>query len=487
MNQKGQTTILFTIMMSILFIFTLTALEVERVYTSKVKLRSVVHSAQVSIMADYNEDLFEKYHLLFIDPTYGTESAAALEEKMKDYLEVSLNGESCEDGNLYQYTIDEIAVVDLSNILDENMELLKKQIVEYEKMTGVKKRAEKVFEEIKNKDSKIKDAATETEINGVEITSNEKDEEVSNQEDNVEVEDPRETLKNSLGNGILSFVLPTDKMISNEDYHFMTPPSKIYKEEKEEEKNNEFQDISFLKSFINKQADEDEIGFFEKRMATLDYYDYHFSNIVESNDKKKIRSEAEYILKGKNSDSDNVKAVVNDILWMRMPINYAYLLTDTMKKSEALSVATGICIATNTEPLIEVVKYLLLGCWAYGESLYEMKLLLSGSEVPYVKTKENWYTDLKTPGCGESKKVKGLKYDDYLMILLARKSEKKMNLCYARMLDLIEYNLQTNNPNFEIEKCVGKLTIQGKIKMNPLFIKKDSEAYDYYFEEKIEY
>ena len=86
--------------------------------------------------------------------------------------------------------------------------------------------------------------------------------------------------------------------------------------------------------------------------------------------------EVEYILKGKESDYENVEAVIEELTWWRMPMNYAYLLTDTGKKAEALTIATAISIVTGTEPFVEVIKYLLLGCWAYGESLQEMKDLL---------------------------------------------------------------------------------------------------------------
>ena len=59
MKNKGQTTVFFSLMISVLLLFTLTALEVGRIYMSKVKVQAVVHSAQTSILADYNRELFE--------------------------------------------------------------------------------------------------------------------------------------------------------------------------------------------------------------------------------------------------------------------------------------------------------------------------------------------------------------------------------------------------------------------------------------------
>ena len=84
MNNKGQATVMFSFMISVLFVFTLTALEVSRICMKTVKIIPCVHSMRSSIMADYNEEMFERYHLLFMDPTYGTGSEAAIEEKMRD-------------------------------------------------------------------------------------------------------------------------------------------------------------------------------------------------------------------------------------------------------------------------------------------------------------------------------------------------------------------------------------------------------------------
>ena len=88
-----------------------------------------------------------------------------------------------------------------------------------------------------------------------------------------------------------------------------------------------------------------------------------------------------------------------------------------------------------------------------------------------------------------SKKVEqGISYKEYLMILLAEKSATAPDACYARMLDVMELNIKSESPDFQITNCVGAMTIQGKISENPMFIKNQSkEAYECYFEEELEY
>lgn len=493
MNNKGQTTVLFSLIISVLFLFTLTALEVGRIYMSKVKIRAVVHSTQSSILADYNSELFERYHLLFMDPTYGTDSEAALEERVTDYLECSLNGEKGEGNGIYEFCVEEISLADKKGILDDNMEQLKDQIVEYEKTAGVINKAKDLGDRLEGKTGNIESAARETEINGVEMAGeNASNNTENNSEGNtdMEVTDPRDTLQKVLKLGMLSFLLPADCGISKKEYDFQAAPSAQYAEQVEKEKDSSFQDIGFLKSFLKESAKEESYTNLEKQAAFIDYASSNFSNCVGQKETSVMKCELEYILKGKSNDYDNLEGVINEIVWLRMPINYVYLLSDTEKKSEALTLAAAICTATGTEAFIEVVKYLLLGCWAYGETLSEMKTLLAGEKIPYIKTRENWNTDLKNLGAGtSSKKVEtGLSYEDYLMILLAKKGEKKQNTCYARMLDVIELNLRENDPDFSIVNCVGKLTIQGKISVNSLFIKgKDQSIYEVCFEEEISY
>lgn len=504
MNNKGQTTVFFSLIISVLLLFTFTALEVVRIHMSKVKMMACVHSMRSSILADYNSELFERYHLLFIEPTYGTGSEAAAEEKVIDYLESSLNGEAGTDQGMYRFEVEEIMLTEQENILEDNMKLLKNQITDYEKTSGLVNRIKGLVEKTKKETNNVADAVKETEINGVELdlpqgNTGEGQNDSASQGNNREnqsgksqeskVEDPRETLKEALKFGVLAFLMP-DSDISKEERDFCDAPSARYEEEKEEERDTGFQSIAVLKDIIKGVSDKTYADDLKQQAAFVDYVSSNFSNAVNQREDSVAKCEIEYILKGKSNDYDNLEAVINEMIWLRMPINYAYLLTDTEKKSEALTMAAAICTATGTSGLIEVVKYLLLGCWAYGESLYEMKSLLAGEKIAYRKTKDSWNTELKKLFSSQKAKeaVNGLNYEEYLMLLLAGKSGDKLNTAYARMLDMMELNLQKEDPDFYISNCVGQLTIQGKITVNPLFRYNEArEVYEYYFEEEVAY
>ncbi len=490
MINRGQTTILFSLILGVLLIFTLTALEVGRIYLAKVKVNPCVHSMRSSIMADYNEKLFERYHLLFMDPTYGTGSEAVLEEKITDYLETSLNGEV---GNmLYQFQVEEVALSDKESILSNHMKLLKQQIKDYENTAGTINRVKSVFGKIGGDNTQLKNAVTETEINAKELEVSSSNEETENETTSLKKEDykdPREVLQESLKFGMLSLVAP-DKTYAKDKIEIKNAPSKEFREETEYEKDTQFNDVGYLKKLLNHAKEKGEFDQLMENVYFSSYVISHFSNGIEKKADSVMQCEVEYILKGKNNEYDNMEAVVEEMTWLRMPMNYAYLLTDIEKKSQALTLATAICALTGTEPFVEVVKYLLLACWSYGESIQEMKVLLSGEKIPYIKTKETWYTDLEslTVIHNIEKQENGLSYEDFLAILLAKKTGASLDMGYARMLDVMQMNLQQYYTTLQVSDCVGFMTLQGKISVNPLFHQsKETSAYDSYFTEKISY
>ncbi len=482
MKNKGQTTVFFSCMISVLLLFTFTALEVGRIYMSRVKARAVIHSAQTSILADYHRELFERYHLLFFDPTYATGSEAVAEERFCNYVEESLNGGS---GRIYEYRVEGIALTNEVHILEDGMKLLKEQIREYEKTEGIVKKAEEVWKAAAGQKESVEGAKQETERNAQEIEGMEQPDKKDTTDE--EVTDPRETLKDAVQFGVLAFVLPDNVSVSKEKRDYSKSPSSAYSGVQRTENDIYFADIGKLKNVL-KQQGEIEISSAADRIVFADYVNEHFSNLVHAKEDTVVKCEMEYILAGRDNDYDNVQAVVNDIAWLRMPVNYAYLLSDATKKSEALTVAAGICTATGTPAMMQVVKYLLLGCWAYGESLHEIKLILAGEKVPHVKNATNWYTDLKSLTAKGTVPVQtiGMDYENFLMILLIKEAGKEVT--YARMLDVIEKNLQVQMPSFRIKDLVGKAAFQGKLTVNSMFVGgKSEELYEIYFEEPFSY
>ena len=152
----------------------------------------------------------------------------------------------------------------------------------------------------------------------------------------------------------------------------------------------------------------------------------------------KIEFEREYLIAGKSSDYDNLENVVHRIMAIRFPANFISLLGDSEKMALIDPVAEALFVATGVPA--SVYKYLIAGCWSYVESVADVRNLLKGKRVPFMKNSDTWITDLSsletsiyndTEDTGE-----GLSYEDYLMILLAVNSDDM----YVRMLDLMQIN-----------------------------------------------
>jgi hypothetical protein len=59
-------------------------------------------------MADYNSELFRRYHLLLIDTAYGGRGEAYMEERMEEYLDYNLNSSANIFNNTSSYYVFDI-------------------------------------------------------------------------------------------------------------------------------------------------------------------------------------------------------------------------------------------------------------------------------------------------------------------------------------------------------------------------------------------
>lgn len=193
------------------------------------------------------------------------------------------------------------------------------------------------------------------------------------------------------------------------------------------------------------------------------YLAEHFGSMTDSKEGRALLYEQEYLLGGYSSDKENLEAVCEKILNIRMVANYTYLLTDSTRQAEAEAVATALCSLLTVPEISQVVKHLLLFGWAYGEGIVDLRSLLKGERVPLMKTGDTWQLQLANLGSlgteeeisGEKNFTSGLSYKDYLKALLLM--EKVEVLC-VRSLDLIESHL-----GIKTDECMTKAEIKTKL------------------------
>ena len=201
--------------------------------------------------------------------------------------------------------------------------------------------------------------------------------------------------------------------------------------------------------------------------------------------------EWEYLFAGKNSDSANLEEVVKSLRGVREVMNFATLMQDTEKKSLALSIATATVGVTGILPLIKAVQAGILLAWAFVESVLDVRTLLAGGKISFLKSPHQWTSDLTNCRKSIQKKEKseedekGWDYNRYLQMLLFLKSKEILSY---RCMDLIERNEQVQIDTM-LQGIRGVFTYQAK----PLFwnfntiVQKDWEYFSFLVETEFSY
>lgn len=448
-NNEGQITIFLCLIISVALIFFLSILEGVRVYMGRSRAEVSSSGAMYSIMADYNSELFKRYHLIVLDVDYGGRGEGYLEEKVIDYLEYNLN--SPLDNGLYVYEIKDVFLVDYISLTDNKLGNFRRQIEDYTKTEGVIDVTQDLMKRVTESENDI-EQSREDSWNPLNDT-----------------EDPREIIERIMDSGILAQVIPRDINVSTKSIVLEDLPS---------DNQNEYGDSHVL-------SDELDVSFNNINNINMDIYQTDVDSIFNKMGKENIEAiiysvncfanyskqltydtvleyELEYLIIGKDNDYDNLEAIVDRIMLHRYMVNYADIRTDEGKNGTALLLATALSIATSTEMAVDVYKEIVLAAWAYIDSLEDVKDIMSGDIVD------------------------NLTYEDYLIILFALSINKENQ--YYRMLDLMEVNIQQYEPEFKIKNCAYAIEVSGYMEFDSRLISNiDSQKYIYYFDKEISY
>lgn len=142
---------------------------------------------------------------------------------------------------------------------------------------------------------------------------------------------------------------------------------------------------------------------------------------------------------------------------------------------EAETAAWAIAGVTAAFPFVQAIKQGILLAWAYGESILDMRVLLTGGAVPIMKTGESFRLSidhlavlLQPVDTGWGQTEDGLHYEDYLRMLMYFKDEKEMAM---RALDLIEMDIQgiAGGECFMADHLIAGVKLKFEYVWEPLF------------------
>ncbi len=213
---------------------------------------------------------------------------------------------------------------------------------------------------------------------------------------------------------------------------------------------------------------EDEIT---SRLWLHYYIQKFFSNYTAASEQgpseRALDYEMEYLIGGRSADRENLEVVVYELLAVREALNFATLMGDAAKKGLALEIATAAVGFTGLLPLVQAVQIGILLAWAFVESVLDIRSLLEGKRIPFLKRTDQWSSDLtdskKTVESGQKadEAEQGLNYTQYLQLLLLLQPDSTISY---RCMDLMEGNEQVR-----MDHMLYSVEGSGDYQANPLF------------------
>lgn len=449
--KKGEVTALLSILVLLFLSLTATIIESASVQITKNKRRADVYRATESVFAEYQKDLLKEYGVFALDGTY--ESGVFTEKNLLERLEFYGAGKGT-------YGIEKIQLLS-----DDFGKAFREQVLMYMRQKSGIENVEEVAETTTEWERQEENQEKYKE-EGEKVTG-------SLEESLMEAKQELPVENNPLGifseiktKGMLCMVLPKKMNISEKEVVLNELPShrKLRKGrgvfQTRKEKSQTMSKLYFTSYLLEK-----------------------FSAADNPDEKKKLSYELEYIISGKESDRENLSTVVTKLVGLRFPVNYGFLLSDTIKKAEAETMATALAGVVALPALIGVMKQAILLAWAFGESIIDVRSLLAGEKIALMKNQENWKLQLSVllkmgkEDIDVQKSENGLSYREYLRMLLFLQKEEE---CTMRSLDVIEMNIrQKKGKFFRVDSCVSKLEIRSICKIREKITYRFSTLYGY--------
>ena len=233
--------------------------------------------------------------------------------------------------------------------------------------------------------------------------------------------------------------------------------------------------------------------------ALFQYYlTKHFSGYTQQVHEGGMSYELEYILCGKKSDRENLAGTVERLLAIREVENLISLNRDSNKVAQAKALAataTAVCLHPELE---EVVSYGIMIAWAYLESVLDVRLLLAGGKVSFIKTPAEWTSQLATLPLyfDVNEKARdceaGITYKQYLLGLFTLERQEK--IAY-RAMDLMEETMHQREKyeSASMDHMLVEANFNGVLRGNGIFLnfvplyESDGLGYEFSYDRRISY
>lgn len=433
--KKGEVTAFLSLIFILLMSVVASLAESASIQVMKNRKRGDMDRALESIFAEYQRDLLEEFEIFSLEGTYGT---GIFEEKnLMNRLE------------FYGMRSTEHRIEKIQFLTDESGRPFREQVIAYMKnKMGISELEELAGLTGEWKEQTGKTKQYEQEKNDAEkhlAESLQKEEQTLPEEDN-----PIQVISSIKKVGLINIVMKgkevSDKLVEAE--RMLTNRS--------------------LNSGRGEFKIRDDTEGLTSNLYFTSYLLEKFRGADDQFKDGKLSYELEYIINGGASDRENLEVVLRKLSAIRLPANYAYLLTDEGKKAEAGAMAAALAGLIALPALTEMIRQGILFAWAFGESIMDLRTLLSGGRVSLTKTREEWQLSLsgllklgtKEDGGAGANTEQGLCYKDYLRMLL---TFENADLCTMRSISALEMRMKNKLGEwFQADHCISKLNVREK-------------------------
>lgn len=490
MVKRGSITVFLALILSLVTALVCTGIESVRMAAARTQILNGADIGLYSLFGQFDREMLKDYDLFLLDGSCGEGSLdlASVYDNFSSYMKPVLKQNSQKlsvvQGGFSAYRL----------LTDERGEPFYNQVVQYMKETLGSQGVSLLLDKMKDRKEKTEQAeqAGQQAENGDIIENYDAEMEENNRkneealaeaeknpeggeledEDNVtappqKVVNPISIIRRIRKMGILELVIPGNKGVYDGQVQAGTLLSRREKQKGMPMYEPEKTDTSYTSQILFQQYLMEKLGNYT------------------APGKGALKYQTEYILSGKTGDIENLKSVARRLLLIREGVNMVHLVSDGTKRAQAAGLASAIASAFLIPPATGVIEAALLLCWAFGESILDVRELFDGGKVPLVKSASDWQLSLENlpellNGLDSVRRGSedGMSYEDYLQVLLLGVSREEK---ITRAMDMIELCVrEKGRKNFRMDSCIVAAEISVDVKANKRKVFNVTRAYGYY-------
>lgn len=461
-RDEGYLTVYLALCLTVILSLYLTLIDGARRNGAGLEALCAAEAGMQSVMAEYHRELSRQYNLFAVDSSYGTSNCGRKQtgEHLAQYIGRNLDcGDVLLGGYLYRdffgLHLEHAEVSGVSLLTDGNGSVFRRRAIEAVRDdVGLR-----LLED-------LKDWLQCIEVNGLDAQETESTRRELNEElegyngretecldgesVTVEIRNPAGVLEEKSRLGILSLAVEDAGSLSD-----MAIDSAGLIQRRMEQGKCSLGDLET----VSADSLTDRFLFQEYLLRYMGCYG-------NEGGEDALKYQIEYLIAGNDSDVDNLRSVAGRICAVREAANALYLFSDSGKRLEIQGAAWAACGLLLLPWLIPVLEAAILLGWAFAESIYDVRSLLSGGRIPLLKDDESWHYGLEKALKGdlgeETAGGQGLSYRDYLRILMLMTD---LEVLTGRAMNMVEADIRLTKGNaaFRLDGCFDRLEMQARI------------------------